>query len=86
MGDLIAIGLKYTSVLLALVKAGTAAWNDIKEIRDSMNDAQSEGRDLTNEEFAKLMALNYAPGDELQELAGQADETLIAELPGKANG
>lgn len=79
MGALIAIALKYTGVMIALAKAGSDAWKAIQEVRDGLNKAQSEGRDLTADEFAKLMALNYAPGDELQALAATANETLIAE-------
>jgi len=81
MGAAVTLAISIITGLLPLVRAGSDAWKAITEARDAMKKAQTEGRDLTTEEFTKLMALNYAPGDELQVIAGEADEKLIAESP-----
>lgn len=86
MGNSVTLAISIITGFLSVVRAGSDAWKAISEARDTMNKAQAEDRDLTDEEFTKLMALNYAPGDELQEIAEHADETLIAELPGKTDG
>jgi len=67
------LAISIITSLLPLVKAGTQAYADIKAVRDAINAAHAEGRDLTADEFAAFMAKADAAGTELAVLAAAAE-------------
>jgi len=67
------LAISIISSLLPLVKADTQACADIRAVRDAIEAAQAEGRDLTADEFAAFMAKADAAGNELAALAAAAE-------------